>query len=379
MTGREKVASALSGEGARQLGVVLCYEGIYVRDHWSQLTDAPWWHQHAPEVDWQVAWRRDVLQRTGMDWFHVAQACSREERRALSLEERADGVWRRDARSGRATRLCPPVVGGWSPGGGLHSVRPEHLARSPEEVDAAIPGPVPFSADDFRRAGRTDLVEALRLSLGDELYPLASVPSPLWLCYHLWGFEGMMTQVAQEPELVARACRRYLDLHLPGVHQAAALGAAGVWIEECLTDLVSPQAYRRLCLPYLRAVVEETRACGMQSIYYYCGDPSDRFDLLVEAGADALSLEESKKGFTIDIEDVLARVNGRCAVLGNLDAVGVLQDDTEARLRQEVERQVRAGRRHGSRFVMGLGSPVTPGTPVARVRLYCDLARDLGR
>ena len=80
----------------------------------------------------------------------------------------------------------------------------------------------------------------------------------------------------------------------------------------------------------------------------------------------------------IDIEDVVAQVRGRCIVRGNLDAVGVLQTGTEEELRAEISRQIATGRRNGSRFVASLGSPVTPGTPVERVRLYCDLAHELG-
>ena len=48
------------------------------------------------------------------------------------------------------------------------------------------------------------------------------------------------------------------------------------------------------------------------------------------------------------------------------------------RCRAEIVRQIQAGRRNGSRFVMSIGSPVTPGTPPERVRLYCDLAHELG-
>jgi uroporphyrinogen-III decarboxylase len=80
----------------------------------------------------------------------------------------------------------------------------------------------------------------------------------------------------------------------------------------------------------------------------------------------------------IDIEDVVERTRGRCTVFGNLDAISLLQDGTEAELRAEVARQIAAGRRNGSRFVMSLGSPVTPGTTAQRVRLYCDLTHELG-
>jgi uroporphyrinogen-III decarboxylase len=100
--------------------------------------------------------------------------------------------------------------------------------------------------------------------------------------------------------------------------------------------------------------------------------------LLIAAGADALALEESKKGFVTAIEDIVEKVKGRCAVLGNLDAINVLPNASEEQLRAEISRQIAAGRQNGSRFVMSLGSPVTPGTPAQKVRLYCDLVHELG-
>ena len=146
-----------------------------------------------------------------------------------------------------------------------------------------------------------------------------------------------------------------------------------------MTDMISPRAYAALNLPFLQQLVAAIRAAGMWSIHYFCGNPAGKWDHLLAAGADALSFEESKKGFVIDIEEVVARTGGRCAVLGNLDAVGLLQNGSEGQLRAEIARQIAAGRRNGSRFIMSLGSPVTPETPVERVRLYCDLAHELGK
>ena len=66
-------------------------------------------------------------------------------------------------------------------------------------------------------------------------------------------------------------------------------------------------------------------------------------------------------------------------MLGNLDAIGVLQDASESRLRAEIVRQIAAGRRDNGRFIMSLGSPVTPQTPISRVRFHSDLVHELGR
>lgn len=117
----------------------------------------------------------------------------------------------------------------------------------------------------------------------------------------------------------------------------------------------------------------------MKSIYYYCGDPASRWDLILLdrrrrrlAGGEQEELHDRRRGLR-------GRPHRRAArILGNLDAVGVLQDADEAGLRREIAR--RSGRRAAATgsFVMSIGSPVTPDTPVERVRLYCEMARGLG-
>ena len=378
MTGRQKIEAAFSEDGTPEIPAVICYEGIYVRDHWDQLTDCPWWYIYSLDIEEQVAWQRDVIERTGQDWFWLPAFVSRDERASTALEERPDGVFRIDRCTGREERLVRPQVGGWSPGGQLQSIRPARPAASPEEIDRMLPLPDESDLAAFRSDGRADLAGVLLREFGEQLFPFCHVASPLWGCYGLWGFEGMMTMVAERPDLVEHACRRVLARSKQGVRMAAALGAAGIWIEECMTDMVSPAAFASLNVPFVREVVEEIRSAGMRSIYYYCGNPAGKWDLIFSVGADAVSLEESKKGFTIDIEEVVDRAGGRCAVLGNLDAIVLLAHGSRGALRAEISRQIAAGRRNRSRFITSLGSPVTPPTTVGRVRLYCDLVHGLG-
>jgi len=378
MTGRERIEAAFSPDGTRQIPAVICYEGIYTRDHWDQLTSCPWWYQFSPDVEQQLAWRRDVIAATQQDWFSLPACPGRAERETTFIADGPEGVFRIDKRSGGRTELLRPVVSGWDPRGVSPHIRPERLPETLDQVDASIPPPGQFDAERFLAEGRADLAAAMLAEFGKDLFPLAHVSGPLWGCYSLWGFEGMMVLVAERPDLVRRACRRQLALRITAMRQAAALGAAGVWIEECLTDMISPEAFEALNVPFLRELIDEIRTLGMKSIYYYCGDPASRWRHILSLGMDALSLEEGKKGFDIGIQEVVDRVAGGCVVLGNLDAVGVLENGTDEQLRSEIGRQIAAGRNNGGRFIMSLGSPVTPATPVERVGLYCRLARELG-
>ena len=377
MTGREKIEAAFSLDGAPEFAAVICYEGIYIRDCWEQLTSCPWWYRHVPDLERQMQWRRDVVHRLGHDWYSIAPGLIRRERQSYNIEVRPDGVYRIDKETGRAQELRPPVVGGWR---GPQD-RPGPAPPCPEtcaQIDDLIGEPEALDASRWLAEGAGDFPAMMAGEFGERLFPFAHVNSPLWSSHGLWGFEKFMTQIADRPDLVAHACRRCLQHARRAVRQAALIGAAGIWIEECFTDMISPDAFARLNVPFLGELVEEIRGAGMKSIYYFCGNPAGKWDMLLDVEADALSLEEGKKGFRIDIEEVVQRVQGRCTVFGNLDAVGVLQNGSDEQLRAEIRRQIAAGRQNASRFVMSIGSPVTPGTPVERVRLYCEIVHELG-
>lgn len=378
MTGREKMEAAFSPEGTPEIPAVICYHGICLRDHWAEITEQPWWAPSAADSGRAFAVHADLLTKLGEDWFPLPLGPTTSEQQNIDVEEREDGVYRVDRASGTESELEEPLVGGWARDGRLQSHRPDSPPSSVQEVEERLPiGEEPDYQQPFRD-GRAGLTQRVLDAFGQEKLPLLHVGTPLWGCHGIWGFEAMMTAVAETPELIECACDRLATRACRSVRQSAALGARAIWLEECMTDMVSPQHFARRHLPYLKRIVGEVRAQGLYSVYYYCGDPTGKLDLLIESGADALSFEESKKGFEIDVEEVVRVVDGRMAVLGNLDAINLLEHCSDEELRTEVARQIAAGRANGSRFIMSIGSPVTPGTPIDRVRRYTDLVHELG-
>jgi len=57
--------------------------------------------------------------------------------------------------------------------------------------------------------------------------------------------------------------------------------------------------------------------------------------------------------------------------------VGVIEQGSDAELEGEVARQVQAGRRARG-FLVSPASPITPATPLSRVRCFIDVAREAG-
>ncbi|MGC8863671.1 MAG: uroporphyrinogen decarboxylase family protein [Armatimonadota bacterium] len=374
MTGFAKLESAFGPDGAREIGVVIPYEEIYIRDRWEDLTSCPWWYRHSPEIDKQIEWWTQVRRFLDIDWFALPVFYSRDEQQYIWIDHRADGNYLINSRRDLQRKIERPTVGGWNREGAIESARPENPPDTFDEIDRRIRVPQEHSGP-VDLEGRDDLAKALMAGPARELYPISHVSSPLWNCYGLWGFEGLMTRIVERRDLVVYASERLLERQLHSIRVAAAMGARAIWIEECFTDMIHPDEFAALNVPMIARMVEAIRAEGMKSIYYFCGNPAGRLDHILSTCADALAFEESKKGFDIDIDQLAEYVDGRCVLFGNLDAVGVLQNGTDDELRLEIQRQIAAGRRNRSRFVMSVGSPVTPLTPPERLKLYCELSR----
>jgi len=377
LTGREKILAAMSPQGAASTPVVLCYPELFMRECWEKVTSVPWWGMYSHDIEMAVQAARDMLAITGEDRIRLWMSPPRDERQRYRIEG-LDGKRARriDTATGQVEELLRP------PPGGFVSAHDQgwmdnRTYTSTDQIDAAMPLPPAETRQSLEAAGRLDKPRRILAEFGHDKMPWTQLPSPWDPLFALWGFEGLMVACAERPELVAYACRRVVQCNRIRIATWKAAGVELIWLEEGSSDQISPELHRRLVLPHMQELTAAIREAGMRSIYYYTGNPNDRLDVLLASGADALALEEGRKNFTIDIETVAEYADGRMALLGNLDEVNVLERGPIEAIRAEVARQLRAGRRNANRFIMGIGGPVTPNTPMEHVRAIAQIVHEL--
>ncbi len=364
------MVSAITSGLPGQYPVVICYPDIFMRDHWEQITRQPWWASQSPDLEDRTKAVEDLTQKLDLDWISCGLSPSRSWRRTHGLEIDGNRAYLLDIVEGKKTELVRPPLGG------QHiKMLGEALIKDQSDVCDLIK---PVHAEDLRREGATDYIRLLGSRAGWDRFLVASLGSPYWKALsQCFGFREMMVGLRRRPRLIHAALERILDGCKELVKTYGQAGVHGIWIEECLASAseISSSQYEEFVLPYNRELVARIRSAGMKSIYYPCGDPGDRIELLIDTGTDCLSLEESKKGFSIDLARIDRIVDGRACLFGNLSSIGVLEKGTPDQLRTEIRLQISTAERHG-RFVMSLGSPVTPRTSVARVAQYVRMSRE---
>ena len=109
----------------------------------------------------------------------LPEVAPRAQRACLELEERQDGIYRVDGRSGRAQKLARDVIGGWSPSYAKPSAGLEPLLpQSREQIDLQIPVPGAFDEREISAKGRDDLARALLHEFGQGLFPVCDQSPP---------------------------------------------------------------------------------------------------------------------------------------------------------------------------------------------------------
>jgi uroporphyrinogen-III decarboxylase len=245
------------------------------------------------------------------------------------------------------------------------------------QTRADVDAPLPIRpAEELDAQGVFEVTKILAERAGDRLPISCIAPTPFWSTYGLLGFQGMMVMMREEPELFTYLMERRGRQRMEMLKGLARAGVQYVWLEECLSsaDLISPRDYERFAFATAGPTIAEAKLLGLTVILYYCGDVISRLPWLKRLGMDALAVEESKKGFTVDIADVIAGVDGACCVFGNVDAVQVMFEGTPEAIQAEVHRQLTLGQQARG-FVLCQGSPFTLDTPPSKVTWFVRCAR----
>ena len=150
----EKFEAAFSPDGTPEIPAVICYENIFTRDHFKEITAKPWWYQESPDIDLQIAWLDDLLSVTGLDWYRLPLFYSRDERSSMHIEERPEGIFRINSRTGQEKFLEEPRVSGWTVSGQAESPILSTRRILQKKIDCEIPIPDTFDPNDFRREGK---------------------------------------------------------------------------------------------------------------------------------------------------------------------------------------------------------------------------------
>lgn len=210
----------------------------------------------------------------------------------------------------------------------------EPLAASLAELDLTIPDGL---ARRERIATVIDAIRLLKAGVGGEIVVGACVPGPITLAMYLVDRDALLTEIMKAPDELASGLDALAELLAEVARTYRAAGADFITIHEMggSPGILGPDLFRRVVQPPLKRLIGAVPGPRVLSA---CGRTNRGMKLLVECGAEALSVDQNN-----DLARSRETLGGEPLLFGNLDPVATLANGDEAAVRAAVDRAIDEG------------------------------------
>jgi [methyl-Co(III) methanol-specific corrinoid protein]:coenzyme M methyltransferase len=178
-------------------------------------------------------------------------------------------------------------------------------------------------------------LEILREKYGEQVPIMGHVNGPFSLASHLTDPSKMMKLILTKPDVVPEFCRISVDVISEYANAMYDHGADVVVIEDMIAsvDLLGPKFYEDFSFPFEKELASRLKG---PSILHICGNATSVLDNMIATGSDGISIDSK-----VDASLAVEKSRGKCAVLGNVDAL-VLLNGTVDEIQKETMKSIEA-------------------------------------
>lgn len=392
MNGKERFISAFSKGGTPEIPVCINYEHIYIRDHWTVLTEKPWWQIFSPYDEDKYTWQEEISRKINQDWVVVPIGLSEKGKENTIIRKNGksfsiiNDLTKEEIRFHRNDVIGDKCVGPLKVDNKKFVETHDELElwfdkfcnieKSIEVENDTVTAYFYKPVNRVGKEGFNSLPLKINANWGKHLFPIHYVRDPVFLAYRIWGIEGMIIKMVDNPSIFKHACELFTKYCINLIDMLAKIKVSAIYIACNLIGMINNEDFKKYNLPYLQRICEKAKENNIKVIVNFFGDIKNKWDIILRCNADGLSFEEGKNGFTDrNIDEIVEKIKGKYVLFGNIDPISVLEKGKLADLKDQIRLQIKSGRKNNSRFVVSLGGPITPKTDIRRVRKFIEIVR----
>lgn len=257
--------------------------------------------------------------------------------------------------------------------------KPKVDLSSKKKINDYIDKYIHLSSKEIAELGYTDHLNEIFKKYNEDAFLAVHIPSAICEIFDpttgYIGFEEGLLAFHDQPEGMQYFLERCYIEQLEWAKAYAESGADAFIVSESYIspDLVNPDIYRKFMKHIHKDYFKEISNYGIEPLCMFWGNINPLIDDYCDVNVKGMLIEESKKGFDLDIVKIRQKTEGRVCLFGNLDSLNLLNSGTSENIKNEALRQSN-GLNTG--FIISNGSPITPGTPVENVKALIDFAKE---
>ena len=231
--------------------------------------------------------------------------------------------------------------------------------RFPQVKKALIESTRNLAVTNIQQAGRLNLIcEAIGLvknDIGREAVISGMIPGPYTLLLYICNAGNLFIEMKKEPQIVIDALLELASFLAQIGNAYINAGADFITIHEMggSPGFIGPARFEKFVLPALQKL---TAGLNAPSVLSVCGNTNTSMPILVQAGANAISVDQ--------VNDLAASrsVLKDTLLFGNIDPVEVLWQGDSARVAEAV-----TGAKEAQADAIWPGCDLVPQTPLANI------------
>ncbi len=232
-------------------------------------------------------------------------------------------------------------------------------------------------ADPYRDGNLPHHLEAMKIAVdevGREVAVTGALTGPFTNSAFLIGTESLVRLVARNPEAVHKLCELSLETSLRYAKAIIDLGCTPSLTDAMSSStVISPRAFREFSLPYLTRLIQYIHSRGKAVTLHICGRTSKILDLMCDAGADCLSIDNQAS-----LAEAKEKVGHRARLMGNVIPSEIMLQGTPGDVRRAVIECVRQGHGSPKGHIVASGCSLPTETPFANIDAMLDTVREIG-
>lgn len=232
-------------------------------------------------------------------------------------------------------------------------------------------------ADPYKDGNLPQHLEAMKLTLeavGKEVAVTGAITGPFTNAAFLIGTENLVRLVGKNPQAVHDLCALSLETALRYAKAIIDIGCT-----PSLTDamssgtIISPKQFQEFSYPYLKRLIHYIHSRGETVTLHICGKTDKLWDLMVDAGADSISIDN-----IANLLEAKVKVGHTVRLMGNIAPSEVMLQGTPDDVRAAVNQCVQQAYDSPKGYIVASGCSLPTETPFVNIDAMMDAVRKIG-
>ena len=254
---------------------------------------------------------------------------------------------------------------------------PLGMAVNPRELDEEL-------VERIRSVKVTDAdVEQVRRGIAevdDGIAVFAGVRGTFGFLFILLGLENLSMAIYEDPELLREAIDAATDYWTEVGLRAIEAGCTALYVANDMgmngRTLIAPDQLREFFFPAMRRQFKAWKDAGGRILLHSCGNVDAVLEDLADSGIDAINNIQVRAG--MNLADVKRRIGDRVAIVGNVDATGIMCQPDQARIAEAIREVIETAGQDGG-LIIATDHSFHEGVPMENVKFFIDKAIELGK